>query len=125
MIPDILQLCREIKEKAAKATARPWQADAVMSHAVHDICLGYQIPNAGHPILVASFYGDEPSGRPGDITSQQGEANTRFAVAACNAAVLLAEQVERLLAERKSIDYSHALEVERLTVRVAALEPTK
>lgn len=85
---------RALAELERKATAGPWEADSVMSEAMHDIVLGYLIPGQGNPIVVASFYGGE---RP--INSVQAEINTKLACAARNAIPSLISDRERLLAE--------------------------
>jgi hypothetical protein len=60
-------------------TPGPWSVDSVMSEALHDIILGYQIPGAGNPILIASVYNDEAGKYP---TNKQANANCRLIAAA-------------------------------------------
>lgn len=43
-------------------TPGPWIVDQVVSDHEYDICLGYQIPEAGSPILIASVYDDDDLG---------------------------------------------------------------
>ncbi len=65
----------------ASFTPGPWVAEAVNSEHLHDICLGYQIPKAGSPILIATVYGDhEDDGYP--VSDHQAEANARLIAAA-------------------------------------------
>jgi hypothetical protein len=64
-------------------TPGPWVVESVCSPALHDICLGYRVPGAGHPVLLASAYCDEPGReRPGDIAPRQADANARLMAAA-------------------------------------------
>ena len=87
----------------AKHTAGPWEVESVNSDALHDVCLGYVIPNAGHPILIASTYDDEPEdeGRPGHISAAEAEANARLIasapdlLAACKTALECYEEFHR------------------------------
>ncbi len=76
-----------------KHTPGPWTIDAVMSEALHDICLGYLIPNAGNPILVASVYSDD-EGRPGDISLIAAEANARLMAASPDLLTVCIENVQ-------------------------------
>lgn len=68
--------------KTPKHTPGPWSVEAVNSEAMHDICLGYRVPGAGHPILIASVYGDDEPRRPGDISVFEAEANARLIASA-------------------------------------------
>lgn len=61
-----------------KHTKGPWTTEAVMSEALQDICLGYEIPGAGTPILIASVYEDDH----GFINYLEAEANARLIAAA-------------------------------------------
>lgn len=65
-------------------TPGPWVAEAVMSETdlELDICLGYQIPGAGHPIVIGFAYGPDVYTGPGSITKGEGEANARLMAAA-------------------------------------------
>ena len=65
-----------------KHTPGPWCVEAVNSEALHDICLGYQVPGAGGPILLAHVFSDEDANRPGDISTFEAEANARLVAAA-------------------------------------------
>lgn len=61
-------------------TPGPWACDAVMSEAMHDIILDYEIPGAGRPIVIASVYVDEQGGE--HPTIKQANANARLIAAA-------------------------------------------
>jgi hypothetical protein len=63
-------------------TPGPWTVESVNSEALHDICLDYRIPGAGHPVLIATVFDDENPGRPGDISTIEAEANARLMAAA-------------------------------------------
>ena len=88
-------------------TPGPWSEDAVMSEAMHDIILGYQIPNAGSPILVASVYGDDEGGKPGDIDSIQGQRNAHGIAFLRNNAAALVKECRRLREENESLRLVH------------------
>lgn len=65
----------------ANATPRPWIVDGVMSEHAHDICLGYDVPRAGSPIVIASTNPDEYV----PISDVEAEANARLICRAVNA----------------------------------------
>lgn len=66
---------------AAKHTPGPWAVDSVADDSETDIVLGYQIPNAGHPILLGTAFGDDDAG-PGRIHPSEARANARIMAAA-------------------------------------------
>lgn len=72
------------KHTSDKHTPEPWAVDSVMSEAMHDICLGYPVPGAGNPVLVASVYYDSEDGI-GRISTTEAEANARRIIACVNA----------------------------------------
>lgn len=63
-------------------TPGPWRVENVNSDKGydHDICLGYDVPRAGSPILVASVYFDEE--HDGPITQRQANWNAKLIAAA-------------------------------------------
>jgi len=62
-------------------TKGPWEVDSVLSEGLHDIVLGYQIPEVGNPITLAFVHFDEEEG-PGRISLSEAEANARLIAAA-------------------------------------------
>jgi hypothetical protein len=65
----------------SKHTPGPWAVESVFTEADHDICVDYQIPNAGNPVPVASVYwDDDDDGYP--ITLKQANANAKLIAAA-------------------------------------------
>lgn len=72
----------------------PFAVDTVVSDDDgHDIILGYRIPDAGHPILVASVFSDKGKG-PGCISHKDGRAIARLMAAAPDLLALLREIVD-------------------------------
>lgn len=65
----------------ATHTDGPWEVDAVNSEHLHDIIMGYKIPHAGYPILLATVFYDD-NGGPGDIAPSEAAANARLIAAA-------------------------------------------
>lgn len=63
-----------------KHTPGPWCVENVNSEHDHDICLGYDVPKAGSPILLASVYFDEE--HDGPITQRQANWNAKLIAAA-------------------------------------------
>lgn len=77
----------EIRNRLAAATAGPWVTEGVMNEALHDIILGYQVPEWGNPVMVASVWGDDDP-----LSHSDANANARFiAHAPADIAFLLAE----------------------------------
>lgn len=65
----------------ATHTRGPWITDSVNADYPHDIILGYQIPGAGFPVLVATVFADAEPSRPGDISITEADANARLIAA--------------------------------------------
>lgn len=65
-----------------KGTPGPWCVENVNSEEgyEHDICLGYDVPKAGSPILLASVYFNEE--HDGPITQRQANWNAKLIAAA-------------------------------------------
>lgn len=78
-----------IEARATLATPGPWGHEQIVSHCDCDICLDYQVPGAGYPVLLATTFGD--SDRP-PITTSDAQANAAFIAHA-------REDVPRLVAE--------------------------
>ncbi len=66
------------------ATPRPWTLESVHSEALHEICVGYEIPGAGSPIVLASVNYDDPNDRNPVITLEAANANARLIVQSAN-----------------------------------------
>ena len=64
---------------AAAYTPGPWEIDEVVSDGPYDIILGYDIPGAGRPILIASTLGPDEHG---PIDAAKAKANARLIAAA-------------------------------------------
>lgn len=75
----------------ATHTPGPWITDSVNGDYPHDIILGYQIPGAGFPVLVATVFADECEG-PGRMTAEA-DANARLIASAPD----LLEALEHLI----------------------------
>ena len=69
-----------------KFTPGPWRTESIFedNDARHDICLDYEIPGAGSPILLGSVFCDEDKEGPGYITPAQATANARLMAASPN-----------------------------------------
>ena len=89
----------------AKHTPGPWLVDAVFGERDRDIILGYDIPGAGSPVLIASVYDEaDDDGNPRDfpISREAGGANAQLVaaapdlLAACKAVVACAGNPENL-----------------------------
>lgn len=66
----------------AKHTPGPWTVDAVMSEYLHDICLDYEVPGGGSPIVIASVdFHDHEDASP-VISARAADANARLMAAA-------------------------------------------
>lgn len=63
----------------AKHTPGPWEVERVNSDYPHDICLGYDIPGEGCPILIATVFSDEDDA---PISVTEANANARLIAAA-------------------------------------------
>jgi hypothetical protein len=60
----------------AKHIPGPFVVESVNSDYPHDICLGYDIPGEGRPILIAAVFHDEDDDSP--ISAVQASATARF-----------------------------------------------
>lgn len=72
-------------------TPGPWVTESLMGDRLHDICLGYEVPGAGNPIVLATVFFDEDNS--GRIDAAQADANARLIAAAPDmlAALIVAE----------------------------------
>ncbi len=72
------------EECGAKFTPGPWIADAVMSEIEVDVCIGYEVPGTGRPLVIASAFDDSDDGdRDGwPISRKAAIANARLIAAA-------------------------------------------
>jgi hypothetical protein len=89
----------------AKHTPGPWRVESVNGPYPHDICLGYDVPGAGSPYLLASVFDDENDPPPALVDAVQANANARLIAAspdlyeACRALLDAVRQDNRGLAE--------------------------
>ena len=67
------------KQQAVGHTPGPWVREDVNTEHLHDICVGYDIPGAGSPVLLASVFFDDDL--PG-IPLEQATHNARLIAAA-------------------------------------------
>lgn len=65
-----------------KHTPAPWTLESIDSECLQDICLGYERPELGSPVLLATAFGSD--GSP-DIPLLEAEANAARIVACVNA----------------------------------------
>lgn len=62
-------------------TPGPWKLDCPLTDPLlHDVCIGYEVPGQGSPIVLASIYYDEERGEC--PTLQEANANARLMAAA-------------------------------------------
>lgn len=85
----------EWERLADEATEGPWAVDAIMDDSETEIILGYEIPNAGSPIMLAATFDDDDEG-PGRITPREGRNNARFIAASRIAVPLLIQRIREL-----------------------------
>ncbi len=106
----------------AKHTPGPWVIESVHSEALHDVCLGYQVPEAGNPILVASAYDDEF----GVINYLEAEANARLIAAAPELLLHLEKAIGLLASCGTVIDFTsdEANEINRAKDSIAKAKGT-
>jgi hypothetical protein len=80
------------------ATAGPLVVDSVMENTDTEIILGYEVPDAGSPILVAATFQDEDD-LPGRISPREARANARLFAESRTAMPLLIHECRRLTDE--------------------------
>ena len=77
----------------SKHTRGPWIAEPVMGDYPHDICLGYEMPREGNPVVIASVYFHEDAAKGEFLYPLEANANARLIaaapelLAACEAAI--------------------------------------
>lgn len=79
-------------------TPGPYYVDRLFGEGLHDICLGYEIPGEGSPVLIASAFGE--SGRA--ITPAKAAANARLFAAAPELYAALEELLNALECKGKA-----------------------
>ncbi len=83
---------------AFKGNPGPWCLEDVNSPHLHDICLGYKIPGAGHPNLLATVFFDEDNDPSPVVSLRQANANAKLIaaspelLAACQAILAWADR---------------------------------
>jgi hypothetical protein len=83
-----------IERVANAATPGPWRPESVVSDHEHDICLDYDVPGEGSPIMLATMFSDECT--PAFISVKQGRANATFVASARQWVPRLVEEIKEL-----------------------------
>jgi hypothetical protein len=106
----------------AKHTPGPWSVEDVTSGYDHDICLGYKVPNAGHPTLLATVFFDQDNDGP--ISASQANANARLIAAAPSLLAACKESIRLLTAYGDPFNGDDWQAVQDIRAAVALAEGT-
>jgi hypothetical protein len=100
----------------SRHTPGPYTIEDVNSDHLHDICLAYDVPKAGHPVLVATVFYDEDGAGP--ITLAQATANARLFAAAPDL-LLACETVLKSWFDSKGEAYGEDMRLVEAAIRKA------
>lgn len=64
-----------------KHTPGPWLVDHIFDEESFDIVLGYEVPQKGNPIIVATVFADDDTQPSPHIDRRQADANARLIAA--------------------------------------------